>query len=274
MTTILDLGPLKMERGSRTLIMGILNVTPDSFSDGGQFDIPRAALAHARSMLEAGADIIDVGGESTRPGATPLSAEDELRRVLPTLEAIAPLGATLSIDTYKANVARQAIKAGAHIINDVWGLQKDPAMADTAAELGVSVIMMHNRTEVDESIDILDDIHRFFDKSLALARGAGLPDKQLVLDPGIGFGKSFNQNLTILNRLRELDCHGLPLLMGTSRKRFIGHILDAEAHDRMFGTIGSNIATLASGLVDIIRVHDVKPHVDACRVADAILRRP
>ncbi|WP_350335639.1 dihydropteroate synthase [Coralliovum pocilloporae] len=273
MSAILDLGPLKIERGARTLVMGILNVTPDSFSDGGKFDAPAAARAHARAMLDGGADIIDVGGESTRPGSTPVSAEDELARVLPVLEAIAPLGATISIDTYKADVARRAIGAGAHIINDVWGLQKDAAMADTAAELGVPVIMMHNRTAVDESIDIVEDINTFFARSIALAEQAGIPKSRMVLDPGIGFGKSIEQNLIVLNRLGELGVHDLPVLMGTSRKRFIGHILDAEAHDRLFGTIGSNIATLGSGIVDIVRVHDVKPHVDACRVADAIFRR-
>ncbi|KZL17327.1 Dihydropteroate synthase [Pseudovibrio axinellae] len=258
-----------LESSQRPLVMGILNVTPDSFSDGGQFDAPAMALAHAREMIAEGADIIDVGGESTRPGATIVQEHDELERVLPVLELIKELPVLISIDTYKACVAAEACKAGAHIVNDVWGLQKDPEMAGAVADAGVPVIMMHNRTEVDEKLDIMSDIDRFFEKSLRLASDAGIPEELQVLDPGFGFGKTLQQNYQVLSRLTELQKFGCPILAGASRKRMIGHVLNNEAQERMAGTLAVHTLALQNG-AQILRVHDVKPHVDAVRIFQAM----
>jgi dihydropteroate synthase len=257
--------------GRRTLVMGILNVTPDSFSDGGLFHDPAVAIEHAHEMVAEGADILDIGGESTRPGHTAISAAEELARVMPVLEAV--VGAVpvpISIDTYKAETARVALAAGARIVNDVWGLQRDPDIARVAAEFGAPVIAMHNRAEVDGSLDILDDMRAFFDRTLAIARAAGIPDHHIVLDPGIGFGKTFEQNLDALRRLPALKGFGFPLLVGTSRKSLIGKLLDRTPRERINGTIASNVVSIVNG-ADIIRVHDVLAHKEAARVADAIL---
>lgn len=259
----------------RPRLMAILNVTPDSFSDGGRFNAADAALEQARRFESEGADILDIGAESTRPGAEPVSEAEELQRLAPVFKAAsgAMIGAAplaLSIDTYKANVARAAMAAGFSIINDVWGLQRDPDMATVAAETGAEVMIMHNRVEgADETIDILDDMDRWFDRSLALARAAAIPDERIVLDPGIGFGKTFRQNLIVLANLERLKARGYPLLIGLSRKRFIGTILEAEVDHRLFGTLGANLFTLAHG-ADILRVHDVKPHREALDVWMAI----
>lgn len=258
-----------LDSARRPLVMGILNVTPDSFSDGGHFDAPAAALAHAIQMIAEGADIIDVGGESTRPGATFVEEQEELSRVLPVLELIKDLPALISIDTYKANVAAAACKAGAHIVNDVWGLQKDPDMAGVVAEAGVPVIMMHNRTEKDETLDILADIDRFFERSLQLAEAAGIPEEHQILDPGFGFGKSLSQNFEILQRFSELKKFGRPVLAGASRKRMIGYILENEAPERLCGSLAVHTLALAGG-AQIIRVHDVKAHMDAVRIYQAM----
>ncbi len=258
-----------LESSRCPLVMGILNVTPDSFSDGGQFDAPAVALAHAKEMIAEGADIIDVGGESTRPGATFVEEQDELDRVLPVLELIKDLPALISIDTYKARVAAEACKAGAHIVNDVWGLQKDPEMARAVADAGVPVIMMHNRTEVDETLDIFEDIDRYFEKSLKLASDAGIPEELQILDPGFGFGKTLEQNYQILKRFSELHKYGRPILAGASRKRMVGHILNNEASERMAGSLAIHMLALQSG-AQILRVHDVKPHVDAVRIFQAM----
>jgi dihydropteroate synthase len=261
--------------GTRTLVMGILNVTPDSFSDGGLFNTLDAAEAHALDLQEEGADLLDIGGESTRPGHTPISAEEEQQRVLPVIERIAGrLAVPISIDTYKASTAERALRAGASIINDVWGLQRDPAMASVAAEHGAPVIAMHNREVIDPLIDIVDDMKRFFERTLGLARRAGLPDSLIILDPGIGFGKSWEQHLDALRRLAEIRALGFPVLVGVSRKSVLGRIHNTAVppRDRLFGSIASHVMAIAYG-ADIVRVHDVKPHVEACRVADAIRGR-
>ena len=266
-----DLLKLLPDLGRRTLVMGILNVTPDSFSDGGQFAARDAALAHAADLVAEGADIIDVGGESTRPGHTPVPEEDEIARIEPIVAALAgTIAAPISIDTYKARTARIALERGARIVNDVWGLQRQPEIARVAADFGAPVIVMHNRETVDESLDIILEMRSFFARSIEIAHAAGIADHNIVLDPGIGFGKSFPQNLDALRRLAELKALGFPLLVGTSRKSLIGKVLDKAPKDRINGTIASNVMAISHG-ADIIRVHDVLAHVEAARVADAII---
>jgi dihydropteroate synthase len=216
--------------GSRALVMGILNVTPDSFSDGGRFQGVDAAIAQARKLAADGADIIDVGGESTRPGAVAISEGDELARVTPVLMTLAPAcDVPLSIDTYKAAVAARALELGAVLVNDVWGLQKDPGMADVVAHAGALVVIMHNRTDKDETVDIMSDIRRFFDRSLACAARSGIPKRHIILDPGIAFGKTARQNRDVLIRLAELKDYGHPILIGASRKAFLGSQVDGGA---------------------------------------------
>jgi dihydropteroate synthase len=259
--------------GRRPLVMGILNVTPDSFSDGGQFNSANAALAQADRMVAEGADILDIGGESTRPGATPVPEDEELRRIEPLVTALAARTALpISIDTYKAAVARAALRHGASIVNDVWGLQKDAAMADTVAESGAAAILMHNRAERDDGLDILADMRRFFDRSLALADKAGIARALIALDPGIGFGKSAEQNHAALAGIAMLIAHyRLPVLIGVSRKSFLGALLDVGVHGRLIGTIAANLAAASYGAT-IFRVHDVAEHVAALKVFD-ILRK-
>jgi dihydropteroate synthase len=260
--------------GRRTLVMGILNVTPDSFSDGGLFNALEAAATHADDLQREGADILDIGGESTRPGHVPVPDEEEQRRVLPVIERLAGrLRVPISIDTYKASTARLAVRAGAAIINDVWGLQRDPAMAEVAGEAGVPVIVMHNREFVDPAIDIVDDMKRFFERSLDLARRAGVPDRHVILDPGIGFGKSWEQHLEAIRRLPEIRALGFPVLAGISRKSVLGRIHNTTVppRERLYGSIAAHVMAIAYG-ADIVRVHDVRQHVEACQVADAIRR--
>jgi dihydropteroate synthase len=255
--------------GRRPVVMGILNVTPDSFSDGGEFDTCDAAVAHARRMIEDGCDIVDVGGESTRPGATPVAAADELRRIAPVLTRLAQgTDAAVSVDTSKAEVAARAVELGAVLINDVWGLQRDPAMADTVADSEAAVVIMHNRAEKDEAVDIVVDIRRFFDRSLALAGQAGIPSSRIVLDPGIGFAKTSRQNRDALARLRELADYGLPIMVGVSRKRFLGSLGDGSEAS-LVGTVAVNLAAAAAG-ASLFRVHDVAEHVTALRVFQTI----
>jgi dihydropteroate synthase len=268
------MSPTLTRLGSRTLIMGVLNVTPDSFSDGGLFSDHEAALRHAREMEDAGADIIDIGGESTRPGHTPVGAEEEQRRIIPVIRDLAGiLNVPMSIDTYRAATARAALAAGARIVNDIWGFQYDPDMAATVAEHGAMAVVMHNRAEADPSLNLMADMQRFFDRSLDLARRAGIPDTHLILDPGIGFGKSADQNLEALRRLPELRAMGFPVLVGASRKSVLGRFYKPEVppRDRLYGTLGAHLAAVSRG-ADIIRVHDVRAHVEACRVADILLR--
>lgn len=257
-----------LARTGQPHIMGILNVTPDSFSDGGRHAAASAAIAHAGTVVNEGANILDIGGESTRPGAEPVSLEDEWVRIAPVLEPIAELGVPVSIDTYKADIARRACAAGAVIINDVWGLQKDPAMPDTAAETGAHVIMMHNRTEADPDINILEDIDRWFERSLELAHKAGIPDTKQILDPGFGFGKTIDQNFQVLNQLEKLQKHGRPILAGASRKRMIGAVLNVETDERLFGSLAAHLIAAQKGAA-ILRVHDVRPHADAVRILAA-----
>jgi dihydropteroate synthase len=261
--------------GRRTLVMGILNVTPDSFSDGGLFDGEEAAREHGLALERDGADLVDVGGESTRPGHTPVAAEEEQQRVLPVIRRLAAsLRVPISIDTYKASTARLALAAGARIVNDVWGLQRDPDIASVAASFGAPAIVMHNRETIDGSLDIVEDMRRFFERSLAIARRAGIPDRHVVLDPGIGFGKTWEQHLEALRRLPEIKALGFPVLVGVSRKSLLGRIHNASVppRDRLFGSIASHVLAATLG-ADIVRVHDVRPHVEACQVVDAVMRR-
>jgi dihydropteroate synthase len=251
---------------SRPAVMGILNLTPDSFSDGGRFQAFDAAIAHAKSMVVAGCDIVDIGGESTRPSATPVSEAEELARVGEVLRALAGLlDVPLSIDTSKAAVAARAIETGAAVINDVWGLQKDPDMAPVAAETEAALIIMHNREEEDEQVDILADIRRFFDRSLALAAKAGVSEEVIILDPGIGFGKTSRQNVEAVARIPDLKEYGLPILVGTSRKAFLGSLTGDGIEATLIGTVAANLVAAAAG-ASIFRVHDVAEHVAALRI--------
>lgn len=255
----------------RPQVMGILNITPDSFSDGGALSSVDAAIAQAKAFAKAGCDVLDIGGESTRPGATPVGVEEELDRVLPVIKAVSQVvDLPISVDTYKAAVAREAVKAGAVIVNDVWGLQKDPQMAAVVAEAAAAVIVMHNRTEVDPTLDIMADMRAFLTASLGLARDAGVETSRMLVDPGIGFGRTPEQSLTCVRRLSELgDWFGLPVLLGLSRKRFIGHVLDRDVDDRLIGTLAANMVGIAKG-ARVIRVHDVAEHVEALRMRRAI----
>jgi dihydropteroate synthase len=254
-------------------VMGILNITPDSFSDGGQFVAPERALAQARRMIAEGADIIDIGAESTRPyGSQPVSAEQELRRLQPILAEVVALGVPVSIDSMKSAVVGWALDAGAVIANDVWGLQRDPAMAPLLAARQTPVIIMHNRDEADPGIDIIQDIVGYFARSLEIAAKAGISPGNIVLDPGIGFGKTAEQSMTALARLDELAVFGLPLLVGASRKRFISSVTPSEPHQRLGGSIAAHVLAAAGG-ARIIRTHDVSETVQALRVAAAIGER-
>jgi dihydropteroate synthase len=251
-------------------VMGVLNVTPDSFSDGGQFIAPESALAQARRMIAEGADIIDIGAESTRPyGAQPVSVEEELRRLQPVLGDVVGLGTPVSIDSMKSAVVAWALGAGAAIANDVWGLQRDPGMAAVIAEHKASVIVMHNRDRADPAIDIIRDIEAFFARSLDIAARAGIPGSRIVLDPGVGFGKTPEQSMTVLARLDELREFGLPLLIGASRKRFISTVMPSEPDQRLGGSIAAHVLAARKG-ARIIRTHDVSETVQALRVAAAI----
>jgi dihydropteroate synthase len=237
-------------------LMGILNVTPDSFSDGGRHSDLAAAVARARAMVADGAGIVDIGGESTRPGHVPVPVDEELRRVVPVLEALADLDAPISIDTSKAKVAREAARLGACVINDVWGLQRDPGMADAVAETGSAIVVMHNRDEKDPGLDILDDVERFFERSLNLAAAAGVPFGRILLDPGVGFGKTRQQNHACIWNLDRFRRLGAPILVGLSRKSFIGGIIDAEVDRRLPGTLAADTIALMRG-ASVLRVHDV-----------------
>ncbi|OCK61234.1 dihydropteroate synthase [Bradyrhizobium sp. LMTR 3] len=254
-------------------VMGVLNLTPDSFSDGGQFATPERALAQARRMIAEGADIIDIGAESTRPyGSEPVSAEEELKRLQPVLSDVVALGIPVSIDSMKSAVVAWALDQGAAIANDVWGLQRDSGMAGLVAERGAPVIVMHNRELADPAIDIMQDIAAFFARSLDIAAKAGISSDKIVLDPGIGFGKTPEQSMTALARLGELQSLGLPLLVGASRKRFISTVTPSEPHQRLGGSIAAHLLAAQNG-ARIIRAHDVAETVQALRVAAAIRER-
>jgi dihydropteroate synthase len=251
-------------------VMGVLNITPDSFSDGGQFVAPERALAQARRMIAEGADIIDIGAESTRPyGAQPVTADEERQRLQPILAEVVSLGVPVSIDSMKSSVVAWALDAGAAIANDVWGLQCDPDMAALVAARHCPVIIMHNRDRADASIDIMQDIAAFFTRSLDIAGKAGIASGNIVLDPGIGFGKTPEQSMTALARLDELRIFGLPLLVGASRKRFISSVTPSEPQQRLGGSIAAHLVAARAG-ARIIRTHDVSETVQALRVTAAI----
>jgi dihydropteroate synthase len=296
------LSPLKvagriLEWGTRTYIMGILNVTPDSFSgDGlieeerlaGEEQLVQATLEKARRFVEAGVDILDVGGESTRPGSQALDAQEEQRRVLPVIRALAAeLDTLISIDTYKASIAVAALDAGAHIVNDVWGFRADPQLAHIVARYKAPVILMHNRSswanaEIKERLggryigmayeDLLGDIRNELLESVAIGHAAGIADELIILDPGIGFGKTVEQNLELLDRLGEIRELGYPVLLGPSRKSFIGYTLDRPVDQRLEGTAAAVAVGIARG-ADIVRVHDLEFMVPVTRMTDAIVRR-
>ena len=263
--------------GARTLVMGILNVTPDSFSDGGAWNTPEKALAHARQMVAEGADIIDVGAESSRPGFVPMGAEEEMERLRPFLETLSgALDVPLSVDTFKAETAAMAAKMGVHLLNDIWGLQYAPEpgkMAAVAAQYNLPVIVMHNQEGKAYTQDIIAAMQDFFRRSIQIARAAGMPEENIILDPGIGFGKTPEGNLTVLRRLEELtelDGERWPLLLGTSRKSFIGAALDLPVTERMEATSATCVWGITKGC-GIVRVHDVRPIARMCRMMDAIL---
>ncbi|KKC39364.1 dihydropteroate synthase [Devosia epidermidihirudinis] len=261
--------------GQRALVMGILNVTPDSFSDGGQHNLIENAVAHAQAMIADGADIIDIGGESTRPGAALVSVQEELDRVMPVIDALVAAGITtpISIDSYKPLVADQAIQAGASIINDVHGLQGAPEMAEIAALHSVPVIAMHWDKVRDEAKPIIAEMARYFETTLALAKAVGVGRERIILDPGFGFGKSLAENYEVLRELTEVQPRGMPILVGTSRKSMIGRLLDIPADERLAGTIATTVAGYLKG-GHIFRVHDVRANRDALRVAQATLYGP
>jgi dihydropteroate synthase len=253
------------------LVMGVLNVTPDSFSDGGRFLDPQAAISQAQRLAGESADLLDIGAESTRPYGGPVcvSLEEERARLAPILPAVVALGVPVSIDTMKAAVAAWALEAGAAIVNDVWGLQRDPDMARVVAAHGVPVIIMHNRETADPAIDIIKDVTAFFSRSLEIAWSAGIPRDRIVLDPGIGFGKTSEQSLACIARLDAWRGFDLPLLVGASRKRFINSVVPSEPMDRLGGSLAAHILAVENGAA-IIRAHDVAPTVQAFAIAAAI----
>jgi dihydropteroate synthase len=290
-STSLQIGSFTFNWGSRTYVMGILNVTPDSFSGDGiiaKGDVVNAAVNQARDFLASGADILDVGGESTRPGSAPVNADEEMERVIPIIRALHENfpEAIISIDTYKSQVAEEAIKAGAHIVNDVWGLRADDGLAYVAAKYKTPVILMHNRSnpasvEIREKFgnayvgaeyeNLIEDVKRELLECVAIAKKAQIADSLIVLDPGIGFGKTREHNLELVNRLAQIRELGYPILLGTSRKSFIGFTLDLPADQRVEGTAASVAVGITRG-ADIIRVHDVKEMARVAKMTDAIVR--
>ncbi|KKB42782.1 dihydropteroate synthase [Bacillus thermotolerans] len=263
-------GPHTLDFTKKTYVMGILNATPDSFSDGGRFDRLEAAVAHAKEMTEAGADMIDIGGESTRPGYTAISAEEEIGRVVPVIQAVAEAAdVPLSIDTYKAETASRAVEAGAHIINDIWGAKKDPEIAAVAAEKNVPIILTHNR-ENEEYESFLRDVLLDLYESIDICLKAGVKEDQIILDPGLGFVKDMDQHLLLIQNLDKLAALGFPVLLGVSRKRIIGHVLDLPVDERMEGTGAVCCYGIEKG-THIIRVHDVKPISRMAKMMDALV---
>lgn len=268
----IECGKYKLNLGTKTYIMGILNVTPDSFSDGGKFNELTNAVEHAKVMLDEGADIIDIGAESTRPGSKEVTAEEELSRLLPIIDKLVKeVQAPISVDTYKAEVADECLKHGAHMINDVWGLQRDRDMAAVIAKHNVPVTIMHNQIGTEYKTDIMEEICRFLRNSINLALEAGIKPENIILDPGIGFGKTSGQNMEVMDRLDELNYLGYPVLLGTSRKSMIGKILDLPPEERVEGTVATSVMGAIKG-VDIVRVHDVVENYRALKVTDAIVR--
>lgn len=271
MTRVLSCREHKLELGTRTMIMGILNVTPDSFSDGGEYLLADKAVHRAKLMVLEGADIIDVGGESTRPGSIKVSVEEELKRVIPVIEALRrELNVPISIDTYKSEVAKKALEAGAHIVNDVWGGKADPYILQVAAKFDCPIILTHNRSDMDYG-DFLQDVLSDLQGSIQLALQAGLRQEQIILDPGIGFAKTFEQNLWLMNHLDILTNLGYPVLLGTSRKSMIRSTLELPADDVVEGTAATVALGIAQGC-EIMRVHDIRAMKRVSVMTDAIVR--
>jgi len=269
-------GNTEFRWGERTYVMGVCNLSPDSFSGDGLGDDVEATLAQAQRMVAEGADIIDVGGESTRPGTEPLSVndiDDELRLVIPAIERLAAeISVPISIDTYKAGVASRALKAGAVMVNDIWGLRRDPRLAEIAAEAHVPVILMANERDAPPKVGIMARVLSDLRAGIKTAEEAGVPPADIIVDPGIGFGKTLEQNLELVNRLEELKQLGRPILLGTSRKSMIGMVLDLPPDQRLEGNLAATAIGIASG-ADMVRVHDVRQTVLVCRMSDAIIRR-
>ena len=266
------IGGREFDKKHHTYIMGILNVTPDSFSDGGRFNHIEAAIKHAGEMIAEGADVIDVGGESTRPGYTKISDEEEISRVVPVIEAIKQrFDVPVSIDTYKSEVAKAAAAAGADLINDIWGLKYDNKMAEVIAENNLACCLMHNRTNTEYS-NFMEDMKQDLKETIAIARKAGIADDRIILDPGVGFAKSYENNLEVIRRLGELKELGYPLLLGTSRKSVIGLTLDVPAAERVIGTTVTTVMAVQAGCM-FVRVHDIKENRQAIEMAEAILYR-
>ncbi|MBP2033920.1 dihydropteroate synthase [Clostridium algifaecis] len=267
----IKIGKKVFEIGKRTYIMGILNVTPDSFSDGGKFNNIDRALKHADSMIKQGADIIDVGGESTRPNHTPVEQDEEIHRVVPVIEALRKeFDIPISIDTYKSEVARISVQAGADLINDVWGFKKDKNMGKVAAASGAVCCLMHNREDTSYK-DFVDDVLWDLKESVDIALNAGVKEENIIVDPGIGFAKDYNQNLKLMNNLEKLKKLGYPVLLGTSRKSMIGKTLDLPVEERVEGTLATTVVGIMKGC-DFVRVHDVLENKRVCLMTDAILR--
>lgn len=268
----INIGNKQFNLGEETYIMGILNVTPDSFSDGGKFNNDNNSLIHAKEMVDLGATIIDIGGESTRPNHTPVSEEEEIQRVIPIIKSISSnMDTPISIDTYKAKVAEKAIEAGASLINDVWGFKKDKEMAKVAAFYNVPCCLMHNRENAvynNYLKDVIDDLR----ESIDIAKKAGVKDENIILDPGIGFAKDLEQNLILMNNLELIRDMGYPVLLGTSRKSMIGNTLNLPVNERVEGTIATTVIGIMKGC-DFIRVHDVKENLRAAIMTDKIVRR-
>ncbi|KMY30716.1 dihydropteroate synthase [Lysinibacillus xylanilyticus] len=270
-TTPLTINGITLDYTAETFVMGILNVTPDSFSDGGKYNNVEAAIAQAKKMVAEGAKIIDVGGESTRPGYERVSDEDEIARIVPVIQAlVAEVPAVISVDTYKANVARAAIEAGAHIINDIWGAQAEPGIAHVAADLNVPIILMHNRDNTDYGANLWMAAKADLEKSIAIARDAGIPDSHIILDPGIGFAKTTAQNIEMMQHLDDLVAMGYPVLLATSRKSMIGNVLKLPVEERLEGTGATVVYGIEKGC-HMIRVHDVKEMARATHMADILV---
>ncbi len=266
------IGTQEFNTKEKTYIMGILNVTPDSFSDGGRYREMDAALRRAEEMIRDGAAILDIGGESTRPGYTPVSESEEIERVLPVVEAIKKrFEIAVSVDTYKSNVAEAAILAGADLINDIWGLKADEKMAEVIAKHQVACCLMHNRNNT-EYVDFWQDVQTDLQESLVLAEKAGISKDKIILDPGVGFAKSYEQNLEVIRNLGKLNELGYPILLGSSRKSVIGLTLDLPSEERIEGTLVTTVAAVAQGAA-FVRVHDIKENARAIKMAEAIYRR-
>lgn len=265
------IGNKEYKLGERTYIMGILNVTPDSFSDGGKFNEMEAAVSQAKKLVEAGADIIDVGGESTRPGAEYVTEEEEIKRVVPIIKAIKKeLDVTISIDTYKSKTAEEAIKAGADIINDIWGAKYDKNIAKVAAKYNVPIILMHNREDKPYA-NLMEDIIKDLQESIDIALEAGVKKENIILDPGIGFAKTYEENLMVMNKCEVIRDMGYPVLLGTSRKSMIGLTLNLPVNERVEGTLATTVMGIMKGM-EFIRVHDVLENKRAAIMTDIILK--